>query len=142
VEENEQLNETIDCLLMDALKAKEKLMDAHSISDVMVATKFLMECIIEDLPLESWQNPFCWLLAEEKVEEKVEEKAEEDGDAPWESYRFPRKKEDCKLCEYAKVYGNCFQKGSALDKVDKAKWRLLYAIRRYWKEEEPRTPFW
>jgi hypothetical protein len=128
----EHMNEAMDYLLSDIIKTKEKLRDARSISDVMAVNKLFMECMIESLPLESWHNPFCWLAAKEKPEK---------GDAPWNSYEFPREEEDCGPCEYAKVYGNCFQKGSALDKVDKTKWRLYYAVERYWEEKTKNEGF-
>jgi len=122
-----QINEEIDDLLVEIIKIKEKIRNARTIPDLMMANKLLMEYIVETLPLESWDNPFCWLLAKER--------STNEGDTPWDSYVFPREEKDCELCEYAQTYGNCFQKGSALDKIDKAKWRLLFALRRYWKED-------
>ena len=115
----ECINENLDSILVDIIKTKEKLRNARSIPDVMAANKSLMYELLFNFPLESRECPFCWLYAEE-----------DNGD-----YKFPKEKEDCCDCEYGKTYGNCFEKGSTFDKIDKAMGRFMNALEHYWKEK-------
>ena len=119
----EELIGNTECLLFHIVEAKKKIWEADSIPDLMLAVRSLMENLVEDFPLNRYGTPFCWLQAEKT----------EDEDNP---YRLPRKKEDCGQCEYAKTYGNCFEKKSAYDKVDTTRWRFVRALEGYWKVEE------
>ena len=123
----ERINLCLDIILENIVEAKQKMRSAESIPEIMEAMKSFMGDVVDNLPLDSWENPYCWLLAEKIPDEEAK---------PWNPYRFPQKKEDCKQCEYAEVYGNCFEKSSVGNRIIKAQARFLYAIERSWKKEE------
>ncbi len=119
----EELIGNTDYLLFHIVEAKKKIWEANSIPALMLVVRFLMENLVEDFPLDKYGTLFCWLQAEKTG----------DKNNP---YQFPRKKEDCGQCEYAKTYGNCFEKKSAYDKIDTTRWRFITALEGYWKVEQ------
>lgn len=86
----ECINEDLDLFLTDIVRTKEMLREARTISDVMEVKKFIISELVFNFPLEWRESPFCWLYTEET----------DTGDL-----KFPREKEDCVDCEYAKEYG-------------------------------------
>jgi len=87
----------------------EQIRSAKNIDEFMRAKKALLLHLIDHLPLNHEQCPFCLAhVTEESL-------------GP-----------DCNLCEYARKHGCCHDANSTYGKIHSAKLGLISRIRNYW----------